>query len=525
MIKKTFLLFFFFLLLFSSCLKEPQKPSWDLNILAPLFKTTLGIDSFLADSLLESDTNKVIHLVYDEILFEYSPDSILEVPDTITSQMYQSPFNVALQPGQLFLNKPEEKYYKFGDAKLSFITIQKGFVSFEVSNSLQEAILMTYSIPLAKKNGVSFEYTELIPAATNVPYIFSKNIDISGYTLDMRGANGSGANLIGTLLKARLNPDGSATQITPQDYFVVDIKFKEFVLDYAKGYFSQVDISLDDFSKMDVFNIIKSGNFDLESLNIALDIVNGFGVDAQLIINEMASINTLTGQSVLLHAAILGQYINIMRAAQTGNPSNPVLPTVYTINFDNTNIKELFENMPDRVSFKINGTTNPMGNISGGNDFYYSSYGLKLNLRLDIPLSLKANELTLIDTVKFNFENNSDKNKITKGSFKLIADNGFPFDALLQLFMLDTNNTIIDSMLFNNHILAAPLNNQNIVSQKKKTEMDVPLPAEKLDNLLLTKKMLIKVVFNTNNSNYLKLYDFYKIDLKLTGDFEFILQQ
>ena len=91
--------------------------------------------------------------------------------------------------------------------------------------------------------------------------------------------------------------------------------------------------------------------------------------------------------------------------------------------------------------------------------------------------------------------------------------------------MLDTNNTIIDSMLFNNHILAAPLNNQNIVSQKKKTEMDVPLPAEKLDNLLLTKKMLIKVVFNTNNSNYLKLYDFYKIDLKLTGDFEFILQQ
>jgi len=515
----------FFLLLFTSCLKEPQKPSWDLNILAPLFRTSLGIDSFLADSLLESDTAHLIHVVYDEVLFEYSPDSILEVPDTITSQVYQSPFNVTLQPGQLFLNKSEEKLYKFGDAKLKFINIQKGYISFEVSNSVQEAILMTYTIPLATKDGVSFEYTELIPAASSVPYVFSKKIDISGYTLDMRGANGLGANLIGTLLKARLNPNGSPTTITPQDYFVVNIKFDEFVLDYANGYFSQTAINLDDYSKMDVFNIIKSGNFNLESINIALDIVNGFGIDASLNIHEMASTNTLSGQSILLHAAVLGQYINIMRATQTADALAPVIPTVYTIDFDNTNVKELFENMPDRVSFIIDGTTNPMGNISGGNDFYYRGYGLQLKLRLDIPLSLKTNELTLIDTVKFNFENNNDKNKITKGSFKLSADNGFPFDALLQVFMLDSTNTLIDSMLFNNNILAAPLNTQNIVSQKRKTVMDVPLSSTKLDNLYNTKKMLVKVVFNTYNNSYLKIYDFYNIDLKLTGDFEFILQQ
>jgi len=525
MIKKLLVLCVSLLLIFASCLKEPQKPSWDVSIVAPLFKTTLGIDSFLADSLLSSDTSNQIHVVYDEVLFEYSPDSILEVPDTITSQVYQSPFNLTLQPSQLFLNKNEQKLYKFGDAKLSFITIKKGYISFQVSNSVKEAILMTYTIPLAKKNGVPFEFTELVPAATNVPYVYSKKIDISGFTLDMRGVNGLGANIIGTNLKARLNPDGTATPVTPQDFFIADIRFDEFVLDYAKGYFSSVDINLDDVSKMDVFSIIKAGTFDLENISLGLDIVNGFGVDAQMIIDEMASVNSVTNNSVLLHSAILGHSVNVMRATETGNPSAPVMPTVYPINFDNSNIKQMFENMPDRISFKINGLTNPMGNISGGNDFYYDGYGMKLKLRLDLPLSLKTTDLTLIDTMKFDFKSDSDKNKVTKGTFNLIADNGFPFDALLQLYMIDENSLVMDSLLFNNLALAAPLGNNNIVSAIKRTVMSAPLPASKLDKLYQTKKMAVKVIFNTNSSQYLKLYDYYKIDLKLTGDFDFIVQQ
>ena len=514
-----------FLLTLVSCLKEPQKPSWDVSILTPLFKTSLGIDSFLADSLFSSDSSNQVHLVYNKVLYEYSPNSILQVPDTITSQVYQSPLNLTLQPNQMFINKSEQKSYKFGEAQLSFIRIKSGFINFQVSNSVGEAILMTYSIPLAKKDGVSFQFTELIPAATNAPYVFFKKIDISGYTIDMRGLNGLGANLIGTILNARLNPDGVATQITPQKIFTVDIKFESFVLDYAKGYFSQTTINMDDISKLDIFSIIKAGSFNLETISIGLDIVNGFGLDAQMVIDEMAALNTTTGNSILLNSPILGHSINVMRAVETGNPAAPVLPTVYTINFDNTNILEMFENMPDQITFKINGQTNPMGNISGGNDFYYKGNGLKLVLNLDIPLSIKANALTLIDTVKFNLEKGSGNNTITKGTFHLIADNGFPFDALLQLFMIDSNNTAIDSLLFNNTILAGSLGSNNIVNVVNRTVLDAPLPASKLDKLYNTKKMALKVMFQTNNSHYLKLYDFYRIDLKLTGDFDFFVQQ
>ena len=308
---KLFILSFTVLIVLASCLKAPQKASWDVSILAPLFKTTLDIGSFLPDSLSTVDTNNQVHIVYNKVLYEYSPDDILKAPDTITNQTYQSPFVLNLQPGQLFLNKSEQKQYKFGDAKLSILKVKSGFLNFKITNPLHEAILMTYTIPLAKKNDASFEFTELVPAATTVPYVFSKKIEISGYTIDMRGANGLGANLIGTILKARLNPDGVATSINTQDVFITNVKFEDFVLDYAKGYFSQVDINLDDNSNMDVFSIVKSGSFNLESLKINLAIVNGFGVDAQMIIDEMTSTNTISGQSILLHSPILGQNITI----------------------------------------------------------------------------------------------------------------------------------------------------------------------------------------------------------------------
>ena len=523
--KRLLISFFAVLLVFASCLKAPQKASWDVSILAPLFKTTLGIGSFLADSLTTSDTSNQVHVVYNKVLYEYSPTSILEVPDTITNQVYQTPLNMTLQPGQLFLNKTEQKQYKFGDARLSIVRVKNGFLKFQVTNPVHEAILMTYSIPLATKNGVSFEFTELIPAATTVPFVFSKKIDISGFTIDMRGANGLGANLIGTNLKARLNPNGVTTTITPLDVFVTNVKFDSFELDYARGYFSQVDINLEDTSHMDVFSIIKSGSFNLEKLNINLAIVNGFGIDAQMVIDEMSSINSLTNQSILLHSAILGRNINVTRASETGISAMPVTSTIYPISFENSNIKQMFESMPNKLTFKIHGQTNPMGNISGGNDFYYNGYNLKLLLNLDIPLSLKANALTLVDTVNFNFKSSSDKNKITKGTFRLIADNGFPFDAKVQLYMIGANNTVVDSLLFNNLVSEAPIGSNNIVSAVRRTVIDVPLPAAKLDKLYNTQKVAVKVIFQTNNSQYLKIYDFYKIDLKLTGDFDFLVQQ
>lgn len=509
----------------SSCLKEPQKPSWEVGVVAPLFKTSIGIDSFFADTLLETDTAMQLSIVYRDLLYDFTPDSLLETPDTLTYENYKSPFGFTLQPGQQLISKNEEKVYKFGNSEISFLRIKKGSLRLEAQNTLSEALKITYTIPSAQKDGQVFQVTDLVPAASQGGLNYIKMLDISGYSLDLKGQHGNSVNTISTHIQVNLNPQGSPIQLTTQDELTTLVKFDELIVDYIRGYFEPVDIDVSDESRMDVFDIISSGHIDFENVYVDLLIENGFGIDAQLKIHEIISRNTHSNQDVSLTDPILGQTINIMRAAETGAAPNPVAPTFYPLDFSGSNVKQMLENQPNRLVFEISGLTSPLGNISGGNDFYYDGYGLKIFFNLEIPLSIKADALTLTESFDFSWEQKEDKNKLLRGHFELVADNGFPFDATAYLFLHDKNETIIDTLIFNSKVLAAPLGSNMIVEKPQKTIIEVPVPEEKVDHLSVTEKMTLEIVFDTHTTDYIKLYDFYKIDLLLTGHFDFYFKQ
>ncbi|HRS53815.1 MAG TPA: hypothetical protein P5250_03835, partial [Bacteroidales bacterium] len=74
----------------------------------------------------------------------------------------------------------------------------------------------------------------------------------------------------------------------------------------------------------------------------------------------------------------------------------------------------------------------------------YNGYGLKSYIDIDIPLSVIADNITLMDTVAFNLTNNLDD--IIEGVFYLNADNGFPFHVNVSLLMLNEYKQVIDSL-------------------------------------------------------------------------------
>jgi hypothetical protein len=137
-----------------------------------------------------------------------------------------------------------------------------------------------------------------------------------------------------------------------------------------------------------------------------------------------------------------------------------------------------------------------------------------------MPLSLVANNLTLVDTVDFNLDEENVKN-IIDGNLFVYADNGYPFDADLTLELLDQNNQLFKTItLINNRIEAAPVNSLLKVETPKMSVLNIPLSAADISALTLAKKMKLTVAFTTTaQPNYLKIYSDYKIDLKLVGDF------
>ena len=80
--KKIDLIILILLSTLFSCKHELEKPSWDVNLLAPLIKSTLSIENIVGDSSVQVNPDSTISIVYRTNLYQFSLDSLIAIPDT-----------------------------------------------------------------------------------------------------------------------------------------------------------------------------------------------------------------------------------------------------------------------------------------------------------------------------------------------------------------------------------------------------------------------------------------------------------
>jgi hypothetical protein len=506
---------------FASCRKKID-PSWEVGVYAPIFNTTMDFTNIVADSNLLYSPDNLVNLFYQFPLTDFTFDSLSDFPDTISHNYLPSLVGAIIHPGQSFFDFTEDTKLSIQNAEVSRVDFYAGSLILEVFSSLTQNIYITYKIPYAIKNGVPLEITEMVPAATlgNTVH-FSKTIDISGYSLDMRGSTHLSCNILTNKTVAVLDPAGNQITLTDLDQFEFNVRLKSIKFDYAKGYFGTTNNILGpDTNSISVFNIFTGGNIDLENVKLSLDVQNGFGMDARVTFDKVTTINSNTGHEIVLNDPIIGQTLNISRATETFDPLSPVSPSVYSYQLNNSNVVNMLEDKPDKITYQLHIITNPLGNISSGNDFVYYGNYLKTMLNMEIPLSLIANDLTLADSVVWDLgEYNGNP---SSGKLKLIADNGFPFSANFQIYLVDSNNLVADSLLNSSLIDAPALDTDYKVISPRRTEFEIILPADRYQKFFEYKKAYLVARFNTTGlGHYVKIYSYYKLKLKLTGDFNY----
>jgi len=475
--------------IFISCRKEDRNPFWDVDLLFPVVKSTLTINNIISDTLLIKNPDNSLDLFYKYSLSSFSIDSLFSIPDTTIHSIYPAPFTYTVSPGgviiPLFSNSI---YYPLGDAKLSRVTLRSGKMQLTIKSQIKGLVDFTYTLPkVTDKYGNIFDTTFTVPAATQSNGgLFVGVFDLSGYNIDLSGINGFSVNTMVTSYSAILSPtnQGSVTITAAEDVDVANT-FLDIVPQYAKGYFGQTVNSVGpDSSFFTMFKNIIGGNINFEDIDIGLHIQNSIGADSRITINQLSSINSQTGNTIPLSHSVIGTPININRSLDNGGI---VIPSTYSVSFNptNSNIKQFVENLPNQLSYQL------------------------------------ANNLTMADTLKFKMPTNS--NNVNSGFLYLIVDNGFPFTAETQLYLMDANYVVFDSLISLPNIIAAPLLDGNFISAgKKTTKLTFPIDAEKLVHLRNSPNIFIKLKFNTQNQpNYVKIYSFYELNIKLIADFNY----
>ncbi len=511
-----------------SCRKEMEKPSWDTQDLAPLINASLDINNLLPDSILQANPDSSLKIVYQNDIFHFSMDTLFKIPDTSLINAYTIPVAFTLQPGEpVVSNSLSETTYSLQGAQLRTIVIKSGFINYNIKSYIHEVTNFVYSLPSATLYGAPFTVNITVPAAVgNTPGVFDQTYDLSGYVLSLTGINNDKVNTLYTSLTALVSPLGQPVLVNPTDSLIINNTFRDFIPYYAKGYFGQNTFNIGPSeSSFSMFERIVDGSIQLEDVNFNLSIENPIGMDAQVFINNLNSINTRHATNIGLVNSVVGSPININRAAESaGNVFSTYAN--FPLNTGNSNIKPMLENLPDKFGYSIQMITNPLGNISGSNDFIYSDKLLKVIMNMEIPLSMVATDLTLVDTLALNMAGKNGAQNLNSGNITLIANNGFPFDAELQIYLLDDANVTVDSLFtITNIIEEAPINGNFRATTKKSTTLIIPLSEAKMNLLYSTKRVLFKIKFNTSTQpQYMKIYSDYGIDLKIIGDVNYTIQ-
>ncbi len=508
------------LLLLENCKKENNSAYWDTEVLAPVAYGNLTIENFINDTLLlENPLDSSIRLFFQKNLTAVNFDTLYDFNDTTVTSVFAPGFNFTANPGMVFYSQAEDFELSVSNGiALNAATIKQGNIFLQVTSDIDERTVATFTIPKATLNSVPLSVTEEIPANGSK----TLNIDLAGYQLDLTGTSGAEVNTISFSVQGKIADDGQTTPINAFDKFLLAATFQDVQPEYLHGYFGShnIDASAAD-EPVTFFNKITSGSLQIEDVSVGLTLENGIGTDVQFNIGQLTAINTHNGNQVSLSHSLIGSTVNINRAIETSSATNPVQPMVKTFSIDvnNSNIKNFIEVLPTAISYDIQLAVNPFGNISGNNDFFYEQYSFNTYLTFDMPLSFIATELTLVDTLDFDL-NIKNRSYVNDGQLLLNYENFFPFDMQFSLTLLDSLKQPLSTLLSNESINAGLLDNNFRVVQAAEGTVSFPVSGDTGKQIPETCYLIVKAIFNTANQiNYQRIYSNYYINTTLIADF------
>ncbi len=426
----------------------------------------------------------------------------------------------AIFPAQNLITKEDETLYNFGGAELTRIIVKEGDILMKVESTIEEAIILDYSVPNSSKQGepgfIQKEWT-IPPAPPGDKVIVEERFPIDGFDIILKGEDNYSHplfNHIYNVLIARIEYSGIERTLSLDDkikieFGLVDIKPHLVTGDPGLHQFNVADtIGLDFFKRV-------GGEVSLEDATFEIDIENSFGIEALININSIVGSNNRAQRNVGLISPEISNPIFLNKAIN----NTEFIPDTVSIVLDksNSNLKQFLENLPDEIKPDMSATIRPNGTVNQS-DFAFDHSSVTAKFTLNIPIAIGLDKLTLVTKEPIDLFKNEELDQVKEATITIDAKNGFPISATVELEFLDENENLLLTLFTagSNLIEAAeedPLAGK--VTEKMESEISTVIDPAKMQILRDAAYVRIKTMFDTEDAARFRIYDDYDIDLKL----------
>lgn len=505
----------------AACRKENSKPQWDVDLLAPIFRSTLTIRDLAPDSLFEVGPDGFITLIYSDRLFVLDLDTLLAIPDTAIAYDYVWPFGpVNLPAGTTLPTNSDATNFELDGMQLRLVELREGVMDLTLRNQINSVIIGTFSLPGANYQGNVLSVQQTVLAGTpGSPSLATVQRNIGGYRFDLTGPAFNTYNTLATLLNLQLDPNGSGALLTNQDSISAIVAYQGLVPQYAKGYFGQRTVHIGpETSDFRLFDAVIAGAIDLQQVGLRIVVTNGVGADMRVRLAYLRARNSSTGASADLAHPIVTGPININRALDLGWGFQAAIYE-NLLTESNSNVDQMIELMPDAFDYELDLEVNPLGNISNGNDFLYYDSELEARAELEVPLSVIVTGLTLQQSLPSGeLPGSAEAHALMEGELMLHVLNGFPLAADLALEIVNDEGVVWSVLPVTGAVAPGILGADGLVQSAVRSKLTTRLTPAQVDLLYVGGRIRVRTVLNTSDqTQHLRLLDSYRMEVQLTA--------
>tara|TARA_B110000879_G_scaffold2532_2_gene3497 strand:+ start:1418 stop:2974 length:1557 start_codon:yes stop_codon:yes gene_type:complete len=428
-VKKIYFIFIIAITIIS-CKKTRNSVSWNTFFHLPISSDTLNLNSFINQEKLYlsddgtylsfKDTIQLYQLGQDVINQSIQIDFVdsIKIPSILSGIPFSPGFQIPFQ----FI---ESHFFDFNTIKLKEIQFDTLIFDYTVESNISEKIDINLSI-LEALNPNGNNFNAIVTTAANQGLSTGK-LNLNGFKFDLT-KNGNSFNHLSTMFTIGVSTENIQDLVfQSNNYVVVKFEISSIKIASAVGYLGSETIVDTTKIKLPFMKKLSSRNFEIKDPKLELIIKNGIGIDAQLKLNKIEFIKESNIQ--ILDQMVINQNLNINRALDLGHDFQYSTMNI-DFNNSNSNIHQLISMMPEEINIDYQLLTNPLGNLSGYNDFIYNEHPLSLDLSVEIPLKQNLDSILFLDTLSFELPKNI---QVNDAIIKLDFTNEFPWECCANL--------------------------------------------------------------------------------------------
>jgi len=485
------------LFLIQSCVKDFQNidnievENWQPEVAVALVNTTVSIQDFLDDfdsqGYLDIDDESFMTLVYESNVFSVSGEDIIDIPDLAipvldTSVVYPySSINASVD--------------------IDFFTIKNGVLDYAFQSPYDEDMEVIIEVRNLTKNSVTLNHLTIADYTGTNPVNVSGTIDLEGYIMEF----------FDDQIEVRYIATNAAGERKYLQNMV--LQFHDFEYSLIQGYFGQYEFDLpSDTILINLFESAVSGSLNIKDPKINLKITNSLGVPIEMMAEhltaETISAGTMEVQTIFDNG-IAFNYPTTMEVGQSK------ITNVET-NKDNSNLSDVISKSPKQLNYELGAITNPANdpNIKG---FILDTSRFAVDVEVELPVWFSASDFVFEEVSEFDASFFED---IESAEFKLIIENGLPIEAGVQVYFMDENNIVLDSLFDGGNmtlIPAAEINTQGEVISKSSSENIAEFTIDRIAKIQHATQISIKGIVSTAEMGTVavKFYTDYGLSFKL----------